>query len=105
MEFCVRAPNTSLQPGGGCSPQLHLPEILRERLGRAIGFATEPRVEKPCRTVVVPNDPLLPLLRVRGDLHVLEAAPAAVSVLSPRALYLRSSAVTYGPPELRLGHG
>ena len=52
----------------------------------------------------MPNGPLLPLLRIREDFHVLEAAPAAVSVLNPRALYLRSSAVTYGPPELRLGH-
>ena len=41
----------------------------------------------------MPNNPLRPLLCLREDLHVLEAAPATVSVLNPKALYLRSSAV------------
>lgn len=55
---------------------------------------------------VAPDDPLLPLLPVREDLHVLiKAAPATVSVLNPWALYLRRFAVAYGPPEFRLSHG
>ena len=75
------------------------------RLKRAAGVTAQPLVEKPCRVTAMPNNPLLPLLCIREDLHVLEAAPAPVSVLNPRALNLRGLVVTTGPSELSLGHG
>ena len=74
------------------------------RLEGTIGVATEPRVEKPCRAIAMPNNPLFPLLCIREDPHVLEAAPGTVSVLYPRALNLRGSAAAIGPSELSLGH-
>ena len=60
----------------------------------AVGVAAELWVKKPWGAVVVPNDPLLPLLSVREDLHVLEAGPTAVSVLQPRAVYFRGFAAS-----------
>ena len=78
-------------------------KVLRMRVERTIGVAAQPRVAGPGRSV--PANTVLPVWRVRGDLHVLGAAPHPLSVVHQWALDLRCLVVANGPSELSLRDG
>ena len=78
-------------------------QVLRMRVERTIGVAAQPRVAGPGRSV--PADTVLPVWRVREDLHVLEAAPHPLTIVHQWALDLRRLVVANCPPELSLRDG